>query len=350
MNSLALLSSTGNEQVDQILRGFVGLCELAFPGRVRGYYLTGSWINGTALLLPGDPDNSSDLDLRVIFKGTLEEPERRRFDTLAAACLRISPLRLEVYPTGEEVLTRNWDVCLKQESLLLFGEDIRDRLPLPDLDDYIQRTMTFPPYAMAAVRGQVLYADGQWRKPLLRCPLSYPDPDGEFRGYEVVSSLGELVGDATWAATVILALKAGLYAGTKWSAARMYREQMQDEWSDLPAAVFEKCKLAWRHQIPAGDEDRKQLRELCRRMLGLENYLLQLCREYLIAALASEDHETVLYAVRMLGMLVYDDAAILAALRGLADSEDPDLRSVAQRTLGRMGHSPAAPPSPGETG
>jgi hypothetical protein len=336
MDDIALINSSGSEQVDNLLRGFVGLCELSLPGRIRGYYLTGSWSNGTALYIPGDRDRSSDIDVRVIFKGSLEEQDRCQFEALLTGYCRLSPLTLEVYPADETALARNWDICLKQESLLLYGEDIRASLPLPSLEDHIQRVMTFPPYALAAVRGQVLYADGQWQEPWLKHPLAYPDPDGEFYGYNIGSSLGGLVGDATWAATVILAVKAGLYAGTKRTAAFLYRERIDDEWHDLPAAIFERCKLAWGLQVPAAPADRRQLREMCRRTLGLENYLLELYRDYLGETLQSPDPENVRYALRMLAMIVYDDAPILSALRRLASSDDVELSGAVQRTLGRM--------------
>jgi hypothetical protein len=336
MSEITLLSSTGNESIDSILQGFVGICELGLPGKIRGYYLTGSWSNGTALHTPGEPTRSSDIDMQVIFKGSLEASDRALFEGLLGGCQRICSLALEVYAADEEALSQNWDVCLKQESLLLYGEEIRDRIPLPNLDDHIQRTMTFPPYAMAAVRGQVLYAEGQWLEPLLRYPLPYPDPDGEFYGYDVGSSLGELVRDATWAATVLLALKAGRIAGTKQTAVRMYQELDDEEWRDLPAVVFEQCKRAWRLQVPEAEADRWQLRELCHRMLGLENHLLRLYRDYLERCVQSGNRDQVLFATRILGQVVYDEPSLLAALRRLAEGPAAELREAAGRALERM--------------
>lgn len=49
MNEISLINSTGNRQVDDILRGIVGLFEMAFPNRIRGYYLCGSYIDGSAI-------------------------------------------------------------------------------------------------------------------------------------------------------------------------------------------------------------------------------------------------------------------------------------------------------------
>ena len=49
MAAIALLTSTGQRSVDGILRGVVGLFEAVFPDRVRGYYLGGSYADGTAV-------------------------------------------------------------------------------------------------------------------------------------------------------------------------------------------------------------------------------------------------------------------------------------------------------------
>jgi hypothetical protein len=64
---------------DRVLGGFIGVCELVFPGRVRAYFLTGSTADGTAVRTPGDALNSSDIDLTVVFAGTLSGPDGERF-------------------------------------------------------------------------------------------------------------------------------------------------------------------------------------------------------------------------------------------------------------------------------
>jgi hypothetical protein len=44
---LIMLVSTGTPQIDSLLAGFIGLFELAFPARIRAYYLVGSYANGS---------------------------------------------------------------------------------------------------------------------------------------------------------------------------------------------------------------------------------------------------------------------------------------------------------------
>ena len=59
---LTLCATTGVAAVDQIIRGVIGLVELAFPARVRGYYIQGGYADGSAV-------PASDIDMRIVFKG-----------------------------------------------------------------------------------------------------------------------------------------------------------------------------------------------------------------------------------------------------------------------------------------
>ena len=72
----------GDPEIDRVLRGFVGACDAAFPGRVRAYYLTGSWADGTGVRTPGDALNSSDIDVTVVFAGALSDAEAADFRRL----------------------------------------------------------------------------------------------------------------------------------------------------------------------------------------------------------------------------------------------------------------------------
>lgn len=71
---IELRTTTGIESVDNLLLGLIGLFEVSFPSRIRSYYLGGSYSDGTAVGHERSP-NSSDVDLFVIFRGTIEEAE-----------------------------------------------------------------------------------------------------------------------------------------------------------------------------------------------------------------------------------------------------------------------------------
>jgi Nucleotidyltransferase domain len=83
---IALASSTGQPQIDEIIRGIIGLFETVFPGRIRGCYLVGSYADGSAVAL-------SDIDLRVVFKeGFADSAEEEQVRRVRGYC-RLNALR-----------------------------------------------------------------------------------------------------------------------------------------------------------------------------------------------------------------------------------------------------------------
>lgn len=112
----------------------------------------------------------------------------------------------------------------------------------------------------------------------LAVPLSYPDPAGEFFGYErhgLRSFAGwdlpgtkAVVGGATLAATTLVAITTGQGIVRAGDAITAYRASIRDDWSAWLEQLYECCKRSWAHQILAGAEERRQLRELCRQALG----------------------------------------------------------------------------------
>ena len=61
MSNVSLLNSAGNRKVSNILRGVIGIFELVFPNRIRGYFLTVSYTDGTAV-----PASNIDFDILFI--------------------------------------------------------------------------------------------------------------------------------------------------------------------------------------------------------------------------------------------------------------------------------------------
>jgi hypothetical protein len=72
MARLTLLSQIGVEQADETAQRSVDLFEQRFPGRVRGYYLVGSYAVGEAIA-------TSDVDIVALFKGAPSDAEREHF-------------------------------------------------------------------------------------------------------------------------------------------------------------------------------------------------------------------------------------------------------------------------------
>ena len=168
MGHVALCATTGDRRADTLLQGTIGIFETCFPGRVRGYYLVGSYANGSAVA-------TSDLDLVVVFKDDFESDEPARCRDLAHNCSLISPVRIDVAPRCETELVRTGSVSLKLASRLLYGEDIGALVPLEPLEDYLPKALSGFFFYTAMLRGEPAH---------LTYPVDYPDANAAFYGYE----------------------------------------------------------------------------------------------------------------------------------------------------------------------
>ncbi|HEX5503315.1 MAG TPA: nucleotidyltransferase domain-containing protein [Thermomicrobiales bacterium] len=343
MKRVALLQTTGNERIDAILRGLIEVVEAAFPDRVRGYYLKGSYAGGGAVA-------TSDIDLTVVFKGgALSDQEEERIQRVGEARSQGSSARIDLDAVGERCLRQGVAssgdsprggylayeaIRLKTASLLLYGEDIRDDLSLPMPEAYIHLVT----HAPCDCSGRVLRG-----ATMLVFPLTYPDPTGEFYGYDVFrlgnvySPTGrgtkDLVASAGWIATALIALKAGRYVGSKSDSLRLYRECINDEWMTFLADLYEYCRSRWAYLVPEDEVERQRLRALCRRMLAFENHYLAVYEDYLLAELRSANVAAQLAAIRRLGQVIYRDGEVAAELRALAGSGDEPLREAASAVM-----------------
>jgi hypothetical protein len=258
---------TGDERIDTILRGLVGIWEMVFPGRIRAYYLTGSYSDGSAL-------PSSDIDISVVFRGDFaHEQEEAAGDELAGYCAQVCPVELDMVPLREEMQFPLRAAGIKLASQLLYGEDVRDRMLLPPLTDFVRHAMDLTSRLIRS-----LHQAGD----VLPFPLDYPDPDGSFYGYDRGdgAELKDLVTAMGLAATAILAFKAGQYAGGKRDCLRLYRACINDEWTGFLEELYERGRNEWGYQVPENQGDRERLRRLCEQALGFENHFLSLYREY----------------------------------------------------------------------
>ena len=304
-----LLGSTGDERADDTIRMLVADYERIFPGRICGYYVLGSYADGTAVPL-------SDLDMAIVFHGELTPEESTIAQRVAEDSNCRSPIRLNINIAARNELSVNTSTLLKLGSLLVYGDDIRAELRLPPLDAY-RRWVTGGPYRFS---GQVLRGVD-----LLPYPLDYPDPDGEFYGYDrkriaewypadVERGTKELVTAMARIATAILAVRAGAYVARKEEAIRLYAEIVGGGWTGYLQALYEKCKLQWHYRIPEGRLDREELRLLCRQTLDFENHYFALHRDYLLGLLGSSEPGDREFAAEQLRRVVYADDSIIASI------------------------------------
>lgn len=157
------IAASGDAQMDEVVRGLVGIYEAVFPGRIRGCYLTGSYAAGGVTAL-------SDLDLFVIFKedfaDAAEAATARRLNQVFYTA-RLTPCRLDIPARAEHALAPLDRVLLKLASRPIYGEDIRNAIALPDLAEYRRATV-----AVALDRARVVLRGVALRGPdTLTAPL-----------------------------------------------------------------------------------------------------------------------------------------------------------------------------------
>lgn len=264
---LELHVGTSRARVDAIVRDVIAAYEAAFPGRIRGYYLVGSYADGTAVA-------SSDIDMHILFKDLFLPGEPERALALRQALNRTHPLRLDLPTVDEAGLAAKDPVGIKLGSQCVFGEDVRDAIVLPSLALYNAQIEPAPLQFMASLRGVAR----------LDFPLDYPDPHGRWYGYDAPIEDGQggmvpgikhiplIVG---WIATCLLG-RAGVMVARKSDVPRLYADHIGDQWSDFIALVFKRCKTTWGYRIPIAPKDQKRLRSLCQETLAFENiYLAQ---------------------------------------------------------------------------
>lgn len=331
MGEISLSFSTGHAKADRVLRDVVGTLETVFPNLLRAYYLSGSYAEGTAV-------STSDIDLTVILKEEPADAVRKRFGGVMQFISLNSPVDVDITPIVEGLVNEHpARGRLKHLSQLVYGADIREGIVPPSFEDYLPWLMHGPTACFARARGN---------PPVLRFPLAFPDPSGEFYGYDYGKvrsvdgktrpSTKELVGSTGWSAAALIALRARREV-SKGNRVQVYRECIDDEWAPLLEEIHGYCRDAWEYLIPEGADERRRLKRLCEGALEFENHFLSVYREYLGGRLRESDEAGKLLAVKCLAQVDFADDAMLAALRGLAAGAGGELRLAAGHALRRYG-------------
>src|SRR6185436_5719966 len=122
----------------------------------------------------GSSTPASDLDLVAVFKDSASPQELDHFRSITRSLAQISAVLLDCLPTDETTLAQGVKASLKM-ARVLYGELALGQYPLEPLDLHIQRSMFLACRALHILHGQ---------PERLVHPVSYPDPPGEFYGYE----------------------------------------------------------------------------------------------------------------------------------------------------------------------
>lgn len=337
---LPLVGMTEDLHINSVLFGVVGLYQMLFPGRLRACYLLGTHVTREAV-------EESDLDLTVVFKDRFQEGEREGCERARHYLGSLARVPLDVSVVDEAQLQAQGEVRLKLSSLLLAGEDIRERVPLMAQERWLRFCMHRPYMFMERARAR---SEGE----PLRYPLAYPDPRGELYGYdyrEAMDAQGnlhrgikELVTLGGWLAAAAVA-RTGEYSATKRKTFEAHRQHVNDAWTPLFQDLYA-CRQRWGYRVPQAPADREHLRGLCARMLEAENHFLAGYRDYLLAELQRGEVADRVLAARRLGEILYPGDEVSAALKSLEASPEAALREAARESLRRLAQYGAPPRQP----
>ncbi|HET9017582.1 MAG TPA: nucleotidyltransferase domain-containing protein [Thermomicrobiaceae bacterium] len=316
--------STGHSEVDAALDRAIAVLDAALPGRMLGLYLFGSYAEGSAV-------PTSDLDLFVVLRGRTLPAEAARAAETATRAIGDGPPLPDVLVLEEAALLGEGHFRLETASALVAGEDVRDRLPPTTPARWLHRYSQAPVDYMAGVLRRV---------DRLTAPVDYPDPTGEFYGYDAPTlpprggpahNVKSLVATICWIASVLAAMESGQLARTKAEGVARYRADVGGAWAGLVEDAYQWGKGRWSYLVPAGREERARLRDLCARTLAFENHYLDCYRDYLLGEADGADPAGRLLAVEQLGRrLCYPgDVAVRSALAVLATSGDAALAARA---------------------
>ena len=304
-----LENSTQNNIVNAILQSIIEIFETTFPQRIRAHYVEGSYADASSVA-------TSDIDVLLVFKDRFEDGEVQRVEELARQCEDEAKLELDIEWVDEQSLVRGVSPTLKFGSSFIYGEDIRNALSLISIEEWTRDRMHSSLWRTVHLCN---------RPPIIRYPLSYPNPQGEFYGYDArmlqlpngqeVHCTRDLIRLVGWAATAMIAFKAGRYVARKSECHKMYQAYFNDEWGQLLQDIYELCRGKWNYLIPDDLKEREQLRAICERTLGFENHFLQVYKEFVLAELSNTDPKGVLQTLAVLQRIDYQDEEILTAIR-----------------------------------
>ena len=253
---------TGQPQIDRLLQGIVAVTEAAFAGRVRGYYLVGSFSDATAV-------STSDIDMEIVLKGDFNADDRVRFNRIKQGCRLLSPLHIDLTPAPESEFGMVDTAAIKFTSQCVYGEDIRESIPLPPIPVYLRQIST-PTQRGLSVR---------FRTEQVTLPLAYPLPDDRYYGYipprhaDDPDSIKLWVLHVGWLATFLVVRHAGIYVPSKRRMLPAYREHINDEWTEFIATVYALGRDTWEYRLPEDADAQQRCRELMAQTLAFENHV-----------------------------------------------------------------------------
>jgi predicted nucleotidyltransferase len=309
MANKILCEMAADDQVKRAIHELIEMYEANFPGRIAGYYVEGSYADHTSV-------STSDVDIVIVFRERFaDEQMRRAAEQLWESLGQSTTLELDIMVIDEDSLHVGVRPQLKLGSRLIYGEDVCQHYPLIGLDDWAFERMNAAYWLSTMI----------YHRPLpVRLPLDFPDSNDEFFGYfqrTVILADGtevpctrDIIRTTGWAATALLALRAGQYAYRKRDCYQLYRQHIGDEWSELLEDIYVYCRGKWNYLIPAEREDRLRLRAICERVLDFERAFLRYYSAYLLTQFSNANPINLKHVLWVQEQVPLADDAVINAL------------------------------------
>jgi len=283
MGKISLLFSTRVSRIDEIICGSIGLLETLFPNRIRAYYLVGSYIDGGYTA-------GSDIDLVPIFKGALQAGEELTYRQAVEYMDQLSPVHLGFGLRAEEQSFQEGGVGIKIGSVLLYGQDVRDKIPLTPLEQYCQSCIS---------TSLELIRDQRGNPDQLVFPLGYPDAQAEYYGYlkdeetqgVLRKSSASIFTHLMFLASTMATLKTGQYNASKSFSWKFYQDHVGGPWGAYLEGWYIRGKKQWAYAIPLTAEERHELKQMCQKVLAFENDFMMIARDFILKRLENTDEK-----------------------------------------------------------
>lgn len=257
---------------------------------LRSIYLTGSRAAAAEIA-------TSDLDLCLVLAGRVPMSARAPIRELVVEINRASPVSCDAVLVDEAQLEPGLTPYLQCRRLLA-GPDVLLGRPLLPKPGVMLHFATLGLYSVRAVRGHCKE---------LPYPLTYPEPDGEFFGYDRFgvrlpgggyrTGWSSLVNLVLTLATFRLAWLADVYTPAKRITVAEYpRHLPNDPWLDLVAGVASMRRWGGADAPPGAAADRARVAAWCEAAVRFENEFLDTVIEHLPEWLPADEPEVVAFA------------------------------------------------------
>ncbi|MCA9913828.1 MAG: nucleotidyltransferase domain-containing protein [Anaerolineae bacterium] len=305
--------------MQQLVHNIADMVVAVFGDRILSVYLGGSFSRGQLT-------ETSDLDMNVVFRGSLSDEEYEHFMTVRTALQPFSPLRLEMYPTDESKIKSRPADASTRSSICLYGEDFLPDVPALTIEAFAMRSMHKAIHYMTVLRGRPN------RNPL---PLDYPDATQSYYGYTQYGDFDGaqafqpgtriILGMLARCTTALLAIEHGIEAQTKPESIQQYRTIIDGEWGSFVQDVYDVIKTELHYELPQNVIVQKHLSQLLHRLLAFENDAIARFKPTIVASLQSDDRRQKKLALVALKNIQMNDSDILQALAAITECDDEAL-------------------------